>query len=337
MADLSDGSRKDIPHWTVSHFDFDDEEASFAIRCNGKLFHIDVTAEDLGDWPGKQEFLRLLQDAPEHYDAEESLQDLILLPTVMPVFATHAAAAEDADLLTLRKFYSPETNIFKLSGDSNGIKAVRCPDDDARNARLLPQIPMSEVPNNSKVLQLDVSTIRIVPSENPYADPISDNPSTISVGSIHYHFKVVQDHHSFLREFAILLRLKEKRLTQKYRLPTIYSLVYYSDKPDCILGMLLNRINTEHTMAEWLRERNPPCSLKEKWYNQITNTVGVLHRHGIVWGDVKPENVVIDYDRNSWLIDFGGGFNCSYVDEDVMETTEGDLQGLSRMEADLLQ
>jgi serine/threonine protein kinase len=57
--------------------------------------------------------------------------------------------------------------------------------------------------------------------------------------------------------------------------------------------MLLNRINIEHTMTEWLRERNPPRSLKEKWFNQITNTVRILHHHGIVWGDVKPENVVI--------------------------------------------
>jgi hypothetical protein len=80
MIDLGDGPREDTPLWIVSHFDLDDEEASFAIRCNGKPFHIDVTAEDLGDWPGKQEILRLLQDASEHYDAEESLQDLILFP-----------------------------------------------------------------------------------------------------------------------------------------------------------------------------------------------------------------------------------------------------------------
>jgi hypothetical protein len=71
---------------------------------------------------------------------------------------------------------------------------------------------MSEVPNNLKVPQLDVSTIRLAPSENPYADPTSDNPSTVSVGSTYYHFKAVQDHPSFLRKFAILLQLKEIRL-----------------------------------------------------------------------------------------------------------------------------
>jgi hypothetical protein len=41
--------------------------------------------------------------------------------------------------------------------------------------------------------------------------------------------------------------------------------------------------------------------------------------------------------ENTWLIDFGGGFNSGYVDEDVMETVEGDWQGVSRMAEALLR
>jgi hypothetical protein len=43
----------------------------------GKLFYVYVRAEDLANWSGKREFLRLTQEALEDYDAEEALYDLI--------------------------------------------------------------------------------------------------------------------------------------------------------------------------------------------------------------------------------------------------------------------
>jgi hypothetical protein len=133
-----------------------------------------------------------------------------------------------------------------------------------------------------------------------------------------------QDPHSFLGEFTILLRFGEKRLNKKYRLPTIHGLVCYLDKPG-ILGMSLNRIDNEDTLANWFEMLDPPHSLKEKGNRQIKDTVRASHRHEIVWANVKPDNVLIDCEQNSWLIDFGGCFNSGDVDEDVMETIEGDL------------
>ena len=155
--------------------------------------------------------------------------------------------------------------------------------------------------------------------------------------SSRYHFKAVQDHSSFLGEFGILLRLKEARLNKKHRLPTVHSLVHYSNDPNHILGILLDHINNEHTLADWIGTRKPSRALKEKWSRQVRDTVRTLSRHGIIWGDVKPENVLVDRERNTWLIDFGGGFNSGYVDQDVMETVEGDWQGVSRMAEALLR
>lgn len=90
-------------------------------------------------------------------------------------------------------------------------------------------------------------------------------------------------------------------------------------------------------MASWIDTREPSRALREKWNRQITTTVRALHRHGICWGDVKPDNILIDSEHNTWLIDFGGGFNSRYVDEDLIETVEGDWQGVSRMAEELLQ
>jgi serine/threonine protein kinase len=240
---------------------------------------------------------------------------------------------------TLQKYYAPEVLTFKLVGDGNDVKAVRCTENRQKTAKLAPQIALSEISDSSKVLHQDASAITIIPRDGPEADVTSDNPSTVSVDdtSTRYHFKAVQDLSSFLREFGILLRLKEARLNEKYRLPTIHSLVHYSNDPNCILGILLDHIDNERTLADWIETRKPSRALKEKWNRQVRDTVRALHRHGIIWGDVKPDNVLIDREHNTWLIDFGGGFNSGYVDEDVMETVEGDLQGVSRMAEALLR
>ena len=337
MSDPTVEITKDVPLWCVSNFEFDDEEASFAIRCKGKLFCVDVSAEDLGDWSGKQEFLQLLQDVSDDFDAEESLYDLISGPCI-PLFRTYASVAEVTNLFTLPKYYTPEVLTFKLVGDGIDVKAVRCIENHQKTAALAPRIALSEISDSPKVLHLDASTITIIPRDIPQADVTSDNPFTVSVDdtSTRYHFKAVQDLSSFLREFGILLRLKEARLNKKYRLPTIHSLVHYSNDPNCILGILLDHIDNECTLADWIETRKPSLILKEKWNRQVRDTVRALHRHEITWGDVKPDNVLVDREHNTWLIDFGGGYNSSYVDKDVMATVGGDWQMVSRMAEALL-
>lgn len=69
----------------------------FAIRCNGKFFHTDVLAKDLGDWSGGEEFLRLIQEASDDYDAEKSLYELISDPCVL-LLRTYTPSAEDQSI-----------------------------------------------------------------------------------------------------------------------------------------------------------------------------------------------------------------------------------------------
>jgi serine/threonine protein kinase len=75
-----------------------------------------------------------------------------------------------------------------------------------------------------------------------------------------------------------------------------------------------------------------PLSLRLKWMGQIESTLEVLHQAGIVWGDVKAANVLIDdVNQDAWIIDFGGGYTVGWVDRDRANTIEGDLQGLSKI------
>ena len=77
---------------------------------------------------------------------------------------------------------------------------------------------------------------------------------------------------------------------------------------------------------------SPSSSQKEKWKRQISETISFLHGIGVVWGDVKPANILIDEKTDdAVLIDFGGGSTKGWVDHHLTETTQGDLQGLNRI------
>lgn len=65
--------------------------------------------------------------------------------------------------------------------------------------------------------------------------------------------------------------------------------------------------------------------------NQIHAAVSGLHDAGIIWGDVKAENVLIDQDSNAWVTDFGGGYTKGWVDKEMAETMERDRMGMAKL------
>lgn len=67
---------------------------------------------------------------------------------------------------------------------------------------------------------------------------------------------------------------------------------------------------------------------KEKWAAQIRETVDQLHDMRLVWGDGKPNNVIIDNEDGAWLIDLAGGWTDGWVDEEIADTVEGDEQAV---------
>ena len=65
---------------------------------------------------------------------------------------------------------------------------------------------------------------------------------------------------------------------------------------------------------------------------QISETIVKLHEIGIVWGDGKADNVLINKTTDdAWLINFGGVYTNGWVDEELIETVEGDGQAIARL------
>lgn len=99
-----------------------------------------------------------------------------------------------------------------------------------------------------------------------------------------------------------------------------------------LVGLLLTYIENKGTLSDLAPWSDYTNEDRSRWARQIRQSVEGLHDAGIVWGDAKPENVLIDVQGNAWLIDFDGSYTRGWVDEENQETVEGDLQGLQRME-----
>ena len=72
---------------------------------------------------------------------------------------------------------------------------------------------------------------------------------------------------------------------------------------------------------------------KKRWATQVQQSVEFLHQIGVVWGDGKADNVLVDTENNAWLIDFGGGWTRGWVDESLAGTYDGDKQAIDRIHA----
>lgn len=112
------------------------------------------------------------------------------------------------------------------------------------------------------------------------------------------------------------------------QVPQIFGYIHHKDT-ELILGFL----------REWIPGRRL-CDVdvaistlenRHKWVLQISQTIERLHEHGIVWGNGKPINIVINERDDAWLINFGVGTTKGWVDEEMAETMEGDKQVLRKI------
>jgi tRNA A-37 threonylcarbamoyl transferase component Bud32 len=130
----------------------------------------------------------------------------------------------------------------------------------------------------------------------------------------------------FDREVSVLGAIRSTGLNSTLRVSPFKGLVLLDS--GLVAGMLFGWLEG-WPLAEHLELSNP--GLHKRWQEQVEGIVKELHQHEIVWGDVNVHNIFIDVDGDAWVIDFGGNCNVQFVDEELKETVEGDVQGLRRV------
>lgn len=63
----------------------------------------------------------------------------------------------------------------------------------------------------------------------------------------------------------------------------------------------------------------------EKWFFDVARTLAFIHKHNIIHGDIKPENIVVDSRNHAFLVDFGAvATSIQHSDIGIKRALEGD-------------
>lgn len=99
--------------------------------------------------------------------------------------------------------------------------------------------------------------------------------------------------------------LAEARILATLRHPNIVRVTDYGTLDDGRPFFVMDYI-TGGSLAERLATGEPPGpDTVRSWYAELRSALALCHKHGIVHGDIKPENVLIDGEGQLVLSDFG--------------------------------
>ncbi|ESZ93628.1 hypothetical protein SBOR_6006 [Sclerotinia borealis F-4128] len=327
----------------------DDEGADITFEYNGKRITVSLFASSSCQASGNSQhenyiedrLIRLLNQAvtadDEDYDelvdeASDVILGLgkILFSQVAPPLPVSILSDQD-----LHSHLYPKTLNFRLETvDNKAVIFPISPDDtislpdtapdpdletDFQADSIIPQYSSREV-----IIQ------RVFASGNNTVSKVQVGSQTMLCKA---HRAGLQDP-NLKQELVSVQKIREAGINSRaqIRVPSLQGYVRHADS-GAIIGLLRDFI-LSGVYGGTLRDVDVsavPKEMRRKWANQIRETVDELHEAGVVWGDGKASNVVMDQSDNAWLIDFAGGWSKGWVDEELAGSKEGDKQAVRKI------
>lgn len=321
------------PLYTVTNFTFcdHDTDTEFTVMCNGKRLFIRLSADNFSESPPlKDKYLFFLEVADE-FELEghtvDDFYDWVVKP-FLPILRAIPPLDQGAKP-TLHDFFFPETTDYTLSvvaGELTPRLYEPGEDDDewAEDGVPLPEDLCSPWPS------FRLSEIEICPRWPGGALSTSPTKVQLADGTTAW-FKSTRagDSRRAEQEIRNYEKIKDAGLEDGLRISRLHGLA--RDDDGLVFGLLLGYIDGGGRTLASTANPDAPLAERRKWAEQVKYTVERLHEAGVVWGDAKAENVLVDDDEDAWVIDFGGGYTEGWVEKDYAGTVTDDLQGLAKI------
>jgi hypothetical protein len=320
------------PAWSVIGFTFSDinTNSELEVMCNAKRFVIHLSADNFSESPKlRARYLFFLQVA-EEFELDgvtvEDFWDWAVEP-LLPLFRK-LPTPDKAARPTLDDFFNPETFVYTLRAISDELvpQLDRNSQEESRFGIFLADefcAPWASFsPSEVRICQEKVVG---PPSHTPRKVLLND-------GTIAFLKLVHRGDKQFLKnELDTYRKIDGAQLDNRIRISRLHGLVRNND--GVIFGLLLTYIDCERVTLSCAVQPGTQVALRERWAAQIQEIIGQLHDAGIVWGDAKPDNILIDVNQDAWVIDFGGGYTEGWVPKILAGTMEGDRIALEKIVA----
>ena len=304
------------------------DDCKITFRCNNRLFVILLSIHSPAD-SIERRYLNQLDDPLRSGDEERSEQlfeELIdlLAGLCQPVFREFASAPEITHSRpTLYSLLYLEVLQLRLS-TTKGTATLH-----------LQEGPQISTPSSFRNENLKLPIFK--PSQVEILDTLKRDTvfKALVQGSI-VCAKVLSRQgstQSMQREIGLLGQILEATIYPRLRTPTLLGLISAENDSNLITGLLMDYIESESLVSDLFSMDidSVPQIRREAWAKQISDNLERLHQIGLVWGDAKAGNIILDKESNPWIIDFGGGFTDGWVDASLADSITGDLQGLGKI------
>ena len=266
-------------------------------------------------------------------DVEEELQRWMLSALESDI-KEYAPESNLQKQLSLEQWYSVPTLFYNLETKDKVLHAVELEPDDDLHRRIRKLLPEISIPKY--VRELDIPFFRacdlvVLDGSN---SPPPYHPARVRKRESEdvFFLKLVDNGQPqpTKREIPMLHRIAEKGLHEHIRCPKLEGLVTYGDDRTKIMGFLQSNIPNPTPLTLKL-DAAVPQELRDRWATETERVRDVLHEHGMVWGDAKADNFMVDEHDELWIIDFGGSYTEGWVDPKLNESVEGDDMGIEKI------
>ncbi|GAB7365571.1 hypothetical protein MBLNU230_g6643t1 [Neophaeotheca triangularis] len=268
-------------------------------------------------------------------NAEEKLHRWLLSPLDSDIEEL-APQLQAEDKPTLQDWFTGETHYFDLASSDGGVVATELEEVDELSKRLSRLLPAITVPKYVREVQTpyfaasDLTVLSAGAAMGPYTRPtLVRDPN----GNKRF-LKLIDPTQPAptKREISLLAKLKSKNLHTKIRCPELTGLVGTTPNTRTQIAGFLQTPIPDPTPLTAKLDTDVPQTLRDAWADEAERIVTTLHDHGIVWGDAKADNFIVDDHDRLWIIDFGGSYTEGWVDPAIKETEEGDEMGVEKIE-----